>query len=78
MVKSKVFFFLFFCKFEKYLLVSSNKTNVPITFEFKNSTGLSIDLSTCVSAAKCRIISGLNFFKIALILRAFETSIFFE
>ena len=33
--------------------------NVPIILLFINSEGLSIDLSTCVSAAKWKMISGL-------------------
>ena len=33
----------------------------PIILVFKNAYGLSIDLSTCVSAARLKIPSGLNF-----------------
>ena len=35
---------------------------VPIILLFMKSTGLSIDLSTCVSAAKLNIAIGVNFF----------------
>ena len=41
-----------------------NKLNTPKILLLINTSGLSIDLSTCVSAAKLNIACGLYFFKI--------------
>ena len=64
-----------------YALIASNKLKTPNTLLSMNGLGPSIDLSTCVSAAKLKIPIGLyfsnNFFIASLLLMSVLKNLYF-
>ena len=65
---------IFFLEFLLWNLRDSNKLKVDWMLFSINASGPSIDLSTCVSAAKLKIIEGLYFLSVFIIIFLFPIS----